>query len=238
MRYIVQSIIATIIAVGLIACGGGDGSGSFAYCADGTTTESAGKQGACSHHGGLASTPTTPTNPPVIVTPPVVQPSVLYRGFKKPVISGLTYTESDGTAGATDKNGLFPVTVSGTKMLTFHVGSIQLYQMTELNAQAFTLENLYQLEFFSIGGILNDDAVQNLLAFLMIIDDDGDIANGVNITNAVVDAAAGLSMNFNVSSASFYADSSVQKTAQLLSSRTSKGIRVLPPLAEVKAASK
>ncbi|QJD91777.1 hypothetical protein HH213_17795 [Duganella dendranthematis] len=238
MKFIAHVIVAITISSGLLACGGGSGGGSFAYCADGTTTESAGKQGACSHHGGLATTPTTPTTPPVVVTPPVVQPSVLYRGFKKPVISGLNYTDATGQSGTTDKDGLFPVTVNGTKLLEFHIGSIRLYQMTELNAQAFTLENLYQLEFFAVSGIPNDDAVQNLLAFLMIVDDDGDLANGVNIPSAVVNAAAGLSINFNVSSASFYADSSVQKTVQLLSSHTSKGVRPLPPLTEVKAASR
>lgn len=47
---------AFLTAVALAACGGGSGGGgSGSSCADGTTTQSAGKQGACSHHGGLAT---------------------------------------------------------------------------------------------------------------------------------------------------------------------------------------
>jgi hypothetical protein len=69
-------MVATALALLLVGCGGGsskaskDASGSFAYCRDGTTTESAGKQGACSSHGGLATTSSPNLTSPVSTVSP------------------------------------------------------------------------------------------------------------------------------------------------------------------------
>ncbi|MDW5416930.1 hypothetical protein R6242_10170 [Iodobacter sp. CM08] len=61
-----QRMFSLVLLAFLSACGGSaDDESGVALCADGTTTQSAGKQGACSHHGGLAVTP-TPAPVPVV----------------------------------------------------------------------------------------------------------------------------------------------------------------------------
>lgn len=67
--------IATFVILGMLAACGGGGSGSgdnssnaTALCADGTVTQSAGTQGACSGHGGLASSNTASTATPTAPT--------------------------------------------------------------------------------------------------------------------------------------------------------------------------
>jgi hypothetical protein len=180
------------------------------------------------------------TTMPPIVAPISTQPTIAYRSVKKPVISGLGYLSnaSGSIPWHTDDKGQFPVIVSGKNQMTFSVGGITLFRMSENDAMAFTLATLYQLEFFLNSGISTDIEVQNLMAFLMVIDDDGDYTNGIQITSKVREVAAGLSINFSQSSAAFYSDVSVLSAAALLSSNTTAGKRTLPSVASAITASK
>ena len=87
-------------------------------------------------------------------------------------------------------------------------------------------------------GISNDISVQNLMAFLMAIDDDGDVTNGIQITDSVRTAAAGMTVDFNQTSSAFYADSRVQYVLSVLSGNTARGSRGLPSAALAIAALK
>ena len=66
------------------------------------------------------------------------------------------------------------------------------------------------------------------MAFLMIIDDDGNYANGIQIASPVRVAAIGLRVNFNQSAYDFRADPAVQYATAVLSANTLYGQRLLP----------
>lgn len=240
-----STVFTALILFLVTACGGGDGgneaqSGTTALCADGWITHSAGSQGACSSHGGLAST--TPPVGTVPTAPPPSVPRIAYRSFKKPIVSGLAYLNNNlaSPVGLTDETGQFPVMDSALQanVITFSIGGIVVYKLSELNAMSFTLANIYQLKFFLNSGITNDIAVQNLMAFLMAIDDDGDVANGIQINDGVRQAAVSMTVDFNQSSSSFYEDSRVQYVVAVLTSNTAKGARVLPSVTQAIAALK
>jgi hypothetical protein len=240
-----SSSIILAILFSLQGCGGGGGGGnlsssSVALCADGTTTQSAGKQGACSHHGGLASktnsTPTSTNNNPTVL-PAAPTSNILYRGFSKPTIQGLAYISANPiiASGVTDSLGKFPVATGGNYSISFKVGGILLYRMSELDASTFSLADLYQLRFFLNSGIYNSVDAENLAAFLMVIDDDANPANGIQISALTKLAAASMSVNFNQSSDNFYADPNVQFAASVLSGTTMGGARSLPPTVDARA---
>lgn len=242
------SLAFVAVLFGLLAgCGGGGSSGgggeATALCADGWVTHSAGAQGACSSHGGLAAT--TPPIGSTSSTPTAGLPTavkIAYRSFKKPIISGLSYENKNlvSPTGITDDAGQFPAMDSALQgnIIVFSVGGIVTYKMSELNAMSFTLADLYQLKFFLNSGISDDGAVQNLMAFLMAIDDDGDALNGIQINASVRAAAAGMSINFNQAASSFYGDAGVQSIVSTLSSKTIKGVRTMPTVAQAISALK
>ncbi|MDD2920641.1 MAG: hypothetical protein PHF15_16920, partial [Rhodoferax sp.] len=159
----ISTLFAAVSLFLLAGCGGGssgggDLGGTTALCADGWITHSAGKPGACSSHGGLASTTPSVGTIPAVPSPSV--PKIAYRSFKKPVISGLAYLNNSlvSPVGLTDATGQFPVMDSANQanVITFTVGGIVVYKMSELNAMSFTLADIYQLRFFLNSGIPND----------------------------------------------------------------------------------
>lgn len=242
------SLAFVTVLSGLLAGCGGGGSNSndrraTALCADGWVTHSAGAQGACSSHGGLAAT--NPSNGSTNSTPTTLVPTavkIAYRSFQKPIISGLSYENKNlvTPTGITDDAGQFPVMDSGLQgnTIVFSVGGIVTYKMSELNAMSFTLADLYQLKFFLNSGISDDVAVQNLMAFFMAIDDDGDALNGIQINASVRAAAAGMSINFNQAPSSFYGDADVQSVVSTLSGKTTKGVRAMPSVVQAISALK
>ncbi|QBC43084.1 hypothetical protein [Iodobacter fluviatilis] len=97
-----KRMFSLVLLAFLSACGGSaDDESGVALCADGTTTKSAGKQGACSHHGGLAVTPTPVPKPTVVPTPapvPVVGSSAgLWLGKTTENRSITSLVLNDGT---------------------------------------------------------------------------------------------------------------------------------------------
>lgn len=159
-------------------------------------------------------------------TPPISIP----RAILKPKIVGIGYLSdvAGSQPGLTDSAGNFPVNFGGVGNITFTVGGITMYKIAAQDALYYSLKDLYQLDIFSNSGIQSSVAVQNLMAFLMVIDDDGDYGNGIQITDKVSKAAAGLTINFNQTSAAFYADPAVLSAASVLSGNTTKGTRALP----------
>ena len=161
----------------------------------------------------------------VVDTGPVVlQPT--YEYLTHPTISGLEYfnnatgSESHLTTAAGRYTGY-----TGGDTVTFVLGDIVLFTMPGELAQPFS--SLYDASLYSTSALQSATAVENLMAFLMAIDDDGNYTNGIQIAYPVRVAALGLRVNFNQSAYDFRADPAVQYATAVLSGNTLYGARLL-----------
>ncbi len=161
----------------------------------------------------------------VAPTPVPVQPT--YEYLTHPTISGLEYlnsltgSESHLTTAAGGYTGY-----TGDDSVAFVLGDILLFTMPGDLPRPFS--SLYDANRYSNASLYSDTAVENLMAFLMAIDDDGDYTNGIQISNPVRVAAHGLSVNFNQSAFNFRNDPAVQYATAVLSGNTLYGPRPLP----------
>ena len=162
-------------------------------------------------------------------------PQAYYETMRYPTISGLEYLNriDPGVSHLTDARGTY-VGYSGGDTVTFVLGDMVLFSVPgDLTAPYGSLYDVADLA----GSQLNSDtAVENLMAFMMAVDDDGDYRNGIQIAAPVRAAARGLRINFNQSAASFYYDSQVQYAVSILSGNTLYGTRALPSPAEAQIA--
>jgi hypothetical protein len=160
----------------------------------------------------------------VVPTPVPVQPT--YEYLTHPTISGLEYlnsftgSESHLTTAAGRYTGY-----TGDDSVAFVLGDILLFTMPGDLPRPFS--SLYDANQYSNASLYSDTAVENLMAFLMAIDDDGDYRNGIQISYPVRVAAHGLSVNFNQSAFNFRSDPAVQYAAAVLSGNTLYGQRPL-----------
>lgn len=148
-----------------------------------------------------------------------------------PTISGLEYFNS--TTGSdlhfTTAAGRY-VGYTGNDVVTFVLGNIVLFKMPGNLAQSYS--SLYDASRYSISTLYNATAVENLMAFLMAIDDDGDYVNGIQIAYPVRVAARSLRVDFNQSAYNFRNDPEVQYATSVLSGNTLFGTRFLPSSSE------
>jgi hypothetical protein len=162
----------------------------------------------------------------VVDTGPAVLPPT-YEYLSHPTISGLEYfnsvtgSESHLTTAAGGYVG-YP----GGDIVTFVLGDIVLFTIPGDLAQPFS--SLYDASLYSTSTLHSNTAVENLMAFLMAIDDDGNYANGIQIAAPVRVAALGLRVNFNQPAYDFRADPAVQYATAVLSANTLYGARPLP----------
>ncbi|MES2069699.1 MAG: hypothetical protein V4488_05080 [Pseudomonadota bacterium] len=168
----------------------------------------------------------------VVVDSGPVVPQSTYEYLRHPTISGLEYfnsvtgSESHLTTGAGGYVGY-----TGGDIVTFALGGIVLFTVPGDLAQPYS--SLYEASLYSTSTLRSSTAVENLMAFLMAIDDDGNYTNGIQIAYPVRVAAQGLRVNFNQSAYDFRADPSVQYATAVLSGNTLFGARQLPSPAEV-----
>lgn len=148
-----------------------------------------------------------------------------------PTISGLEYFNS--TTGSdlyfTTAAGRY-VGYTGNDVVTFVLGNIVLFKMPGNLAQPYS--SLYDASRYSISTLYNATAVENLMAFLMVIDDDGNYVNGIQIAYPVRVAARSLRVDFNQSAYNFRNDPAVQYAASVLSGNTLYGTRYIPTSSE------
>ncbi|MES2050176.1 MAG: hypothetical protein V4447_17390 [Pseudomonadota bacterium] len=148
-----------------------------------------------------------------------------------PTISGLEYFNS--TTGSdlhfTTAAGRY-VGYTGNDVVTFVLGNIVLFKMPGNLAQPYS--SLYDASRYSISTLDNATSVENLMAFLMVIDDDGNYVNGIQIAYPVRVAARSLRVDFNQSAYNFRNDPAVQYATSVLSGNTLYGTRFLPSSAE------
>ncbi|MBI3283699.1 MAG: hypothetical protein HYZ65_02440 [Burkholderiales bacterium] len=161
--------------------------------------------------------------------PALLQPS--YEFLRHPTISGLEYVNSvtGSESHLTTAAGGY-VGYTGGDIVTFVLGDIVLFNIPGDLAQPYS--SLYEASLYSTSTLHSSTAVENLMAFLMAIDDDGDYINGIQIAYPVRVAAQGLRVNFNQSAYNFRADPSVQYATAVLSGNTLFGTRTLPSPAD------
>ena len=96
-------------------------------------------------------------------------------------ILGVTYT-CDGMTHITDTEGKF---LCQSYPIVFSIGPIEIGQITELGVDLFVLPQ----DLLGIARSNLDDAtLLNLLIFLQSLDEDGDLSNGIEISQATRDA--------------------------------------------------
>jgi hypothetical protein len=109
--------------------------------------------------------------------------------FKDNNVSGLTYTSGD-QSGVTDARGRFTYEVG--QPVTFSIGGVTVGSAT--GKTVVTPVDLVS------GGSSDTTAVQNIVRFLIMLDEDGDSSNGISIATSVQEAAADWSqVNFSTS---------------------------------------
>lgn len=106
-------------------------------------------------------------------------PSTATGYFKDNNVSGLSYTSGD-QSGVTDASGRFTYEVG--QAVTFSIGGVTLG-----SASGKTVVTPVDLVS---GGSSDTTAVQNIVRFLIMLDEDGDRENGISIAASVQEAAA------------------------------------------------
>ncbi len=158
-----------------------------------------------------------------------------YEYLTHPTISGLEYLNSatgSETHLTTAAGGYAGYT--GNDSVAFVLGGILLFTMPGELPRPFS--SLYDANHYSNASLYSDTAVENLMAFLMAVDDDGDYTNGIQISSYVRVAARGLHVNFNQSAFGFRNDSTTQYATAVLSGNTLYGQRRLPSVSQVQFA--
>lgn len=138
--------------------------------------------GSSSSDGGGSSSPSTRTG--VFVDSPV---------------AGLNYVGTETGAGTTDDGGAFQYRPGET--LTFSLGDLEL-------GASEGAEQITPLMITEGADSAEDDAVANKLILLQTLDQDGNLNNGIQITEATRDrvSEAAADINFNQDSATFRSD--------------------------------
>lgn len=99
--------------------------------------------------------------------------------FKDNNVSGLTYTSGD-QSGVTDSSGRFTYEVG--QPVSFSIGGVTIGSAT--GKTVMTPVDLVS------GGSSNATSVQNIVRFLIMLDEDGDSENGISIAASVQETAA------------------------------------------------
>ncbi len=133
---------------------------------------------------------------------------------------------SGAFSGETDAAGTFSYAFNGD-FITFTVGDIEI-------GTGHVRPIMTPLDLVRDGDPTAVDETNehtaNIGRFLQTVDDDGDPANGILITQAVHDMAVGLSIEFAQAVAAFESDADVQGAIASLTAATTAGARPLVPL--------
>ncbi|WP_295748194.1 hypothetical protein [Undibacterium sp.] len=148
-----------------------------------------------------------------------------------PTISGLEYfnTSTGSDLHFTTAAGRY-TGYTGNDVVSFYLGNILLFTMPGELPAAYS--SLYEASRYAVSSLRSATAVENLMAFLMAIDDDGNYLNGIQIADPVRVAARALRVDFNQSAYNFRADPAVQYATAVLSGNTLYGARYLPSPAD------
>ncbi len=130
--------------------------------------------------------------------------------------------ESDSEMGRTKSEGLFYCRAG--EMVDFSIGGIQLG-----SALCAPLVSPIDLVTGAVNAL--NAVVTNIARVLQMLDEDQNLANGIQISEAVSNAAAGLSLDFNQSIAAFEGDAEVLAVLNILNAALG-GPRSLPSVGD------
>ena len=125
---------------------------------------------------------------PDVEPEPGPQPRTITGQFKDANVRGLTYL-SGGQEGVTDSNGMFACEDGRT--VTFSVGGVEI-------GKSECKSVVTPVDLVSDGG---SDSVQvnNIVRFLLVLDEDEDSSNGINISEAIRQTARDWEVDFGAS---------------------------------------
>jgi len=132
-------------------------------------------------------------------------------------VAGIGY-RAGSLSGVTDADGRF--TYQPGTQVTFFIGDIEIGTVT---AGAIVTP----LDMVHGASDATHPTVTNILRFLQTLDDDGDPANGIQISAAVRSAAAGMSLDFAQPVSTFGDELAVQNVVSSLTAARSEGQRTL-----------
>lgn len=159
--------------------------------------------------------------------PVTVKPAVELRSgiFVDSPVQGLAFV-SGNTQGITNAQGDFIYEFGAS--VAFSIGGIELG--TAGGAEIITPVDM-------VAGATDEThpVVVNLIRFLQTLDDDGNPANGIVITESVRNLASDRSINFSQSIAAFESDGIVQTAVAELTAVTAAGARTLIPASQAQA---
>jgi len=155
---------------------------------------------ACGGGGGGSTTPTA---------------TVSEGKFIDSAVEGMTYT-SGAQSGLTDATGLFSYETG--KTVTFSIGDIVIGTVSGTAI-------VTPVQLIANATDQTNTVVTNIVQFLMTIDDDHDPSNGIKITQAIRDAAVGLTIDFTL--ADFDTNSNVSSVVDTLTTASTLGNQVL-----------
>jgi hypothetical protein len=142
---------------------------------------------------------------------------ILTGVFVDSPVKGLRWI-SGSRFGMTDITGAFNYISVAT--VEFYVGDI-------LIGEALGNSVIIPIDLVADAQDINNTTVINIVRFLMTLDDDNDVSNGIKIIQAISDLALGASIDFTQSTTDFNGSGDVQTLISTLTSETAAGPRVL-----------
>jgi len=140
-------------------------------------------------------------------------------------VEGISYVSAT-LSGTTDADGTFNYETN--ESVTFSIGDITL-------GSASGVAVITPVDFVSGATSETDPVVTNIARFLQTLDDDGNPDNGIMISSAVTNLAAGKSIDFTLSASDFENNGNVQTVIAELTAPTSAGARSLVTATQAQA---
>lgn len=152
-------------------------------------------------------------------------PGIQQGVFLDSAVQGMRFS-TNTRDGTTDANGTF--SYAPNEVVSFFIGDILL-------GSAPAKATMTPLDLVPGAADENNPQVTNMLRFLQTIDSDNDATNGIQISNAIVAAAASQTINFNMSIAAFEGDATTQATIDFLTQNLPGGVRPLVSITDAQA---
>ncbi len=148
---------------------------------------------------------------------PGTTPNVIQGNMDVSLVEGLSY-ESGGESGVTDENGQYSYEEGET--IIFRIGDIVIGTVSGRSRISI-------VNFVAGATDETNEAVINIMRFLVTIDDDNDLSNGIQITTVISNQAIGATVNFAQTVSEFGADGNVTTIVQNLTDVSTASTRTL-----------
>jgi len=150
-----------------------------------------------------------------------VNPTASEGVFLDSPVAGIDYKTAT-QSGVTDENGIFQY-ITG-EIVTFSIGNLEL-------GSAIGQSILTPIDLVSGAIDESDSTVTNICKLIQALDEDGNLSNGINITNSIKAVVSDANLDFSLSTPNFDNDQNVQDVIESLNDAgvfTDIGLRDLP----------